>query len=97
MIKINIKSNNQITHSAIFETEQLALSWKNSQPSNAFPQNSTHEIIDISTQLLAKQESDAALKYLAETDYMVIRKSETGQDYPQEIKDLRAAARLKVL
>lgn len=61
------------------------------------PQEFSHEIIDISDELLAQQESDNALKYLASTDWMVVRKAETGVDYPQEIKDLRAAARLKVL
>lgn len=29
--------------------------------------------------------------------WMVVRKAETNVDYPQEVKDLRAAARLKVL
>jgi len=37
------------------------------------------------------------IKSPADTDYFVIRKSETGLDYSQQIKDARAAARLKVL
>ena len=46
---------------------------------------------------MLKKESEDALKYLHETDYLVIRKSETGLDYSQEIKDARTAARLKVI
>lgn len=54
-------------------------------------------ISDITLENQAKLDSDNALKYLAETDYLVIRKAETGVDYPQSIKDARAAARLKVV
>lgn len=38
-----------------------------------------------------------ARKYLAETDWYVIRKTETGEEIPQEILDLRAQARLSVV
>lgn len=64
---------------------------------HTLPQEFSHVITNIADQHLAEQESKAALAYLASTDWMVVRKAETNIDYPQEIKDLRAAARLKVL
>ena len=64
---------------------------------HTLPQEFSYQVTDISAQKHAQQESENALKYLASTDWMVVRKAETGMDYPQEIKDLRAAARLKVL
>ena len=58
-----------------------------------------YEVIieDVTQQLQLQKESQEALAYLASTDYLVIRKSEAGLDYPQEIKNARTAARLKVL
>jgi hypothetical protein len=38
-----------------------------------------------------------ALEYLKATDYLIIREMDSGQPCPAEIKQLRAAARLKVL
>lgn len=99
MKQINIKnSQNEITNCGKFSSNELCLAWYNQENSNgSFPQNNTYEIIDITAQLSAQQESEDAKKYLASTDYYVVRKAETGLDYPQEIKDLRAAARLKVI
>jgi hypothetical protein len=54
----------------------------------------TSEIVDISAQVATEAAQAAARKLLADTDWMVIRKADTGVDYPQEIKDQRAAARL---
>lgn len=64
---------------------------------HTLPQEFSHTITNITDQHLAEQESKEALAYLVSTDWMVVRKAETGVDFPQEIKDLRAAARLKVL
>lgn len=38
-----------------------------------------------------------ARQYLAETDWYVIRRTETGDEIPQEILDRRAAARLSIV
>jgi hypothetical protein len=99
MKKINVKnSQNIITNSAKFSSDELCISWYNQQNSNgSFLQNNTYEIVDMTAELLSQQESQDALKYLTSTDWYVVRKAETGIDYPQEVKDLRAAARLKVL
>ena len=43
------------------------------------------------------QASVDALMYLAETDWYVVRKAETGKEIPQEVLDKRAAAREAVM
>ncbi len=50
---------------------------------------------DVTAELLAKKEKADALKYLSETDWYVIRKSETGVEIPAEVLTNRASARLK--
>jgi hypothetical protein len=45
----------------------------------------------------AKAESDAALKFLAETDFYIIRSLDNGVPCPAEIKAARQAAREKVI
>jgi len=45
----------------------------------------------------AKAESDAALKFLAETDFYIIREMDNGVPCPAEIKAARQAAREKVI
>ncbi len=61
------------------------------------PAEYTVEQEDITAQVQAQQESEQALKYLKDTDYYIIREMDAGTACPQEIKTLRAAARLKVL
>jgi hypothetical protein len=62
-----------------------------------FAADYTVEVEDITAQALAQQESEQALQYLKDTDYYIIRELDAGTACPQEIKTLRAAARLKVL
>jgi hypothetical protein len=45
----------------------------------------------------AKAESDAALKFLAESDFYIIREMDNGVPCPAEIKAARQAAREKVI
>lgn len=99
MKQINVKnSQNEITNSTKFQTNELCISWYNTQNSNnMFPQNNTYEIIDVTAQLLAQQESEDAKKYLASTDWYVVRKSETGVLVPLDVTLARAAARLMVI
>lgn len=44
-----------------------------------------------------KINSQKSRKYLADTDWYVIRRTETGVEIPQEILDARAAARLSIV
>lgn len=46
---------------------------------------------------IQKQNNIKARNYLAETDWYVIRKTETGDAIPQEILDKRAAARASIV
>lgn len=64
---------------------------------HTLPAEFTSEITDITAQALAKKESVEALDYLKATDYLIIREMDCGTPCPLEIKQLRAAARLKVI
>lgn len=52
---------------------------------------------DVTSDELAKKESIEAKKFLNDTDWYCARFVDSGTVIPQEIKDLRAAARLKVI
>lgn len=61
------------------------------------PDQFDYVVEDISVQEQASKESEEALKYLKDTDWYIIRELDANVPCPQQIKDLRAAARLKVL
>ena len=52
---------------------------------------------DISDSIRAQKESEEARAYLNSTDWLIIRQLESGVLCPQEIRDARASARLKVI
>lgn len=62
-----------------------------------FPAEYTIEIEDITAQLEQEKANAEALKYLAETDWLMIRELETGKPMPEEIKIKRQEARDKVV
>jgi hypothetical protein len=55
------------------------------------------EYIDISVQVEQERINAEALAYLASTDWMIIRETETQVVCPADVKQLRAEARLKVV
>jgi hypothetical protein len=55
------------------------------------PPTITEEDIEANNQRVIR---DAAKKYLAETDWYVTRKAETGKDIPSDIIEKRAQARI---
>jgi hypothetical protein len=55
------------------------------------------EIVDISAQLEQEATNAAALKLLAESDWMILRELDSGLACPQEVKDARAAARASIV
>jgi len=57
----------------------------------------TVEIQDISAQLEQEATNAAALKLLAESDWMILRELDSGVACPQEVKDARAAARISII
>jgi hypothetical protein len=60
------------------------------------PAEYTVEITDITEQLAAEKLAAEALLYLSETDWYIIREFDAGIPCPAEIKEERAAARLRV-
>ncbi len=57
----------------------------------------TIEISDVTAEINQKATNEQARKYLASTDWYVIRKEETGTAIPQEILDARVAARASIV
>jgi hypothetical protein len=62
-----------------------------------YPEGYWVEYVDISAQVEQDKINAEALAYLASTDWMIIRETETQVACPAEIKQLRAEARLKVV
>lgn len=52
---------------------------------------------DISSQVYQDKINEEALQFLGSTDWLIIRELETGVVCPEEIKEQRAEARLKVI
>lgn len=62
-----------------------------------YPEGYWVEYIDITAQVEQEKINAEALAYLASTDWLVIRETETQVPCPAEIKQLRAEARLRVV
>jgi hypothetical protein len=54
------------------------------------------QIEDITAEIEAQKAIDQALKFLSDTDWMIIRQAETGAPVPQEILVKRAQARILI-
>jgi len=57
----------------------------------------TIEIQDVTAQVNQQKQNEEALKYLAETDWYIIREMDSGIECPGDVKQLRAEARAKVV
>ena len=62
-----------------------------------FPAEYTIEITDITAEIEQEKANAEALKYLADTDWLMIRELEIGKPMPEEIKQKRQEARNKVV
>ena len=100
MIKASVLKNDIETNCGLFETQALAEAWVQScEEKNKFGQPGDYSIVytDVSSQLQQQQTNEQALKYLAETDWYIIRQQETGMSVPQDILNARAAARASIV
>jgi hypothetical protein len=62
-----------------------------------YPEGYVVEYIDISAQVEQERINSEALAYLADTDWMQIRFTETNVEMPLEVKQLRAEARSRIV
>lgn len=62
-----------------------------------YPEGYWVEYIDITAQVEQEKINAEALAYLASTDWMIVREIETQFPCPEEVKQLRAEARLKIV
>jgi len=99
MIKVIVTKDGVETHAPEYETmeqAQAAISYHVSEQNWGKPGEYSYEIVTVPVNLQAPI-NEAALAYLAATDWYVIRASETGVPVPQDILDERAAARLRIV
>lgn len=97
MFKIEIKNTEgKVTHAAHFLTEEEGIVWV-SENETSFGLDFVAVHTDVTEQKAIEKQKLEALQYLVSTDWYVIRQMETSMPYPQEIKDARALARLKVI
>lgn len=111
MYKLTVKDlQGNILHEPTLETQIEALTMKaeiESFHNYNFPAHEdeqgnlvadfTVEIEDISTKVQQEKVNQEALLFLAQTDWLIIRESETGVKCPDDVKVLRQQARDKVI
>lgn len=107
LFKVTEKNGASITYQSEVELDWTALGHgfperpelnEMGEPTGAIlPAEYTIEIEDITAQVEQEKINAEALAYLAATDWMVLRAMDNGTPVPQEIKDLRQAARDKVV
>lgn len=94
MFKVIVKLEDVVTNYAEFQTMSECNDWVDF---HKFYDNRDVSIVNISQEVLLKKQSEEALQYLRDTDYLVIKEIELGVPCSDEIKQLRADARLKVI
>ena len=57
----------------------------------------TIEVIDVTAQVNQQKQNEEALKYLAETDWYIIREMDSGVQCPADIKQARNEARARIV
>lgn len=62
-----------------------------------YPEGYQVEYIDITAEVIQEKVNEDALKYLAETDWLIIRQIDAGIPCPEEIKIKRQEARSKII
>jgi hypothetical protein len=97
MKKLLIKFNDQIIDQTQGKEADLDMWLQGNLAVNKYPEGYIAEYIDISAEIEQERINAEALAYLASTDWMIIRETETQVVCPAEIKQLRAEARLKVV
>jgi hypothetical protein len=82
--------NGNVITPAVIETQEVIIT-----PETTIEHPAEFEVVieDITAEVEARKAIDESLKFLAETDWMVIRQVETGISVPSDILSQRAAAR----
>jgi hypothetical protein len=95
MKKLLVKFNDEIIRQTQGTDEELA-QWL-AGDSFKYPEGYTVEYIDISSQVKQERINAEALKYLADTDWLIIREVDADIPCPSDVKQLRAEARSKIV
>ena len=95
MKKLLVKFNEEIIAQTHGTDDQLA-EWL-AGDSFKYPEGYQVEYIDISAQVAQDQINYEALKYLADTDWLIIREVDAEIPCPSEVKQLRVDARARIV
>lgn len=98
MIRVNIIREGKTVYQGKFETDEQAQVWLfDCEMRGIWGDPSTYsiDIQDITELEARRQASITARAYLASTDWYVIRETETGVPCPEDVKVLRANARIE--
>jgi len=80
-----------------WENDYARITWNDSN-TKPLPSLADLELawVDVKVADLQSQANAKAQAYLASTDWMVLRQADSGEVMPNNIKELRAAARLEI-
>jgi hypothetical protein len=90
-IQVSIYSNDTLTNQGRFQSQEEAEAWV---AKHGFS-NPVYE--DLTAKLKQDRINQECLQYLADTDWMIVRRSETGAEIPQEVLEKRVAARAAIV
>jgi hypothetical protein len=95
MKKLLVKFNEEIIAQTQGSDDELAI-WL-AGDSFKYPEGYTVEYIDISAQIEQERVNAEALKYLSDTDWLIIREVDSAIECPLQVKQLRAEARARIV
>ena len=95
MKKLLVKFEDQIIDQTQGPEEELQV-WLSGN-THKYPEGYEVEWIDITAQVEQEKINQESLKYLAETDWLIIREVDAGIPCPLDVKQLRAEARSKIV
>lgn len=95
MKKLIVKFNEEIIAQTQGTDDQLA-EWL-AGDSFKYPEGHQVEYIDISAQVEQERINAEALKYLANTDWLIIREVDASIPCPEDVKQLRSEARSRIV
>lgn len=92
MIKVSISRDSIITNQGTFASQEEAEAWVSYH-------NFTGDIVveDITAKIEQERIDAESLKFLADTDWYILRELDSGVSCPVEIKQARAEARAKIV
>jgi hypothetical protein len=96
-IQVTITKSSVVTNQASFPSMEEAQQWLDRHVGMGTFLAEEATVEDVSAVEAQRLLNEQSLEYLSSTDWLIIREYEGGLACPQQIKDLRAAARLRIV